>query len=79
MALFSTKDTPPQQRSSEPQAAHNGTSYLNSTTLRDDTSIDQIDMLDGSSGNDWFIFQGGEDKVVGESSLEDQYDTSTLP
>ena len=60
------------------QASHNGTSYLNLTTLRDDTSIDQIDMLNGSSGNDWFIFQGGEDKVVGESSLEELYDITNL-
>jgi hypothetical protein len=61
------------------QAGHNGTSYLNSTTLRDDNSIDQIDMLNGSSGNDWYLYQGGEDKIVGESSLENQYDTTVLP
>jgi Ca2+-binding RTX toxin-like protein len=57
------------------EAGFNGLSYLNAATLRDDTSIDQIDMLNGSAGNDWFIYQSGEDKVVGESAVEQQYDT----
>jgi hypothetical protein len=35
--------------------------------VMDDYSIDQIDMLQGSSGNDWFIFKTGEDKVVGQT------------
>jgi len=60
------------------QVARNGSSYLNGTTLRDDTSVDQIDMLNGSSGNDWFIYQSGEDKVVGESSAEKLIDTASL-
>jgi Ca2+-binding RTX toxin-like protein len=60
------------------QAAHNGTSYLNSSTLRDDTSVDQIDMLNGTSGNDWYIFQFGEDKIVAESTVEQQFDTTSL-
>lgn len=45
--------------------ANNGTSYLLSVVM-DDTSSDEIDMLQGSSGNDWFIYRAGEDKVVGQ-------------
>ena len=33
MALFSTKDTPPQQRSSEPQTAHSGTFFGPNVTI----------------------------------------------
>jgi hypothetical protein len=33
----------------------------------DDMSADQFDFLNGASGNDWLIFQTGEDKVVGQS------------
>jgi autotransporter-associated beta strand protein len=57
----------------------NGTSFLNSTTLVDDNSLDQIDMLNGSSGNDWYLYEKGEDKVVGESSLEESIDVENLP
>jgi Bacterial Ig domain/RTX calcium-binding nonapeptide repeat (4 copies) len=45
--------------------AHNGASYL-LPEVRDDNSADDIDMLQGSSGNDWFIYKIGEDKVVGQ-------------
>ncbi len=45
--------------------AHNGTSYL-LPVVNDDTSADEIDKLQGSSGNDWFIYRAGEDKVVGQ-------------
>jgi fibronectin-binding autotransporter adhesin len=45
--------------------AHNNGSYLLPNVL-DDYSADQIDMLQGSSGEDWFIFLAGEDKVVGK-------------
>jgi len=44
---------------------YNGTSYL-LPEVRDDNSADDIDMLQGSSGNDWFIYKIGEDKVVGQ-------------
>jgi len=33
MALFSTKDTPPQQRSAEPQTAHSGTFFGSNVTI----------------------------------------------
>jgi hypothetical protein len=45
--------------------ANNGASYLLPAT-RDDNTADDIDMLQGSSGNDWFIFATGEDKVTGQ-------------
>ena len=45
--------------------AHNGISYLLPVVM-DDTSADEIDMLQGSSGNDWFLYRTGEDKVVGQ-------------
>ena len=61
------------------QAGHNGVAYLNSSTLRDDNSLDQIDMLNGSSGNDWYLYEKGEDKIVGESALEETVDTENLP
>ena len=51
--------------SSQSGNAHNGMSYLLPVVL-DDTSADEIDMLQGSSGNDWFLFRTGEDKVVGQ-------------
>lgn len=33
----------------------------------DDFFADQIDFLNGGSGNDWVIFKAGEDKVVGQT------------
>jgi len=44
---------------------NNGTSYL-LPEVRDDNSADDIDMLQGSSGNGWFFYKIGEDKVVGQ-------------
>jgi hypothetical protein len=44
---------------------NNGASYLLPAVM-DDNTADDVDMLQGSSGNDWFIFKIGEDKVVGQ-------------
>lgn len=38
-------------------------------SVMDDSTADQIDMLQGSSGNDWFLFKAGEDKVVGQTEF----------
>jgi uncharacterized delta-60 repeat protein len=46
--------------------AHNGSSFLLPNVV-DDTFADQIDFLNGSSGDDWLIFLAGEDKVVGQT------------
>lgn len=35
-------------------------------TVFDDLAADDFDVLQGSSGNDWFIFDGAEDKVSGQ-------------
>ena len=51
--------------SSQTANALNGTSYLLPVVM-DDTSADEIDMLQGSSGNDWFLYRAGEDKVAGQ-------------
>jgi autotransporter-associated beta strand protein/VCBS repeat-containing protein len=61
------------------EANHSGGAYLNATTLRDDNSQDQIDILNGSAGNDWYLYEKGEDKIVGESTLEETIDTENLP
>ena len=45
--------------------AHNGGSFL-LPNVRDDRSADALDFLNGSAGNDWVIFQTGEDKVSGQ-------------
>jgi hypothetical protein len=50
--------------------AHNGASYLLSL-VRDDGDNDEVDMLNGTSGNDWFIFATGEDKVTGQTEASD--------
>ena len=50
--------------------AHNGTSFL-LPQVRDDGDADEVDMLNGSSGNDWFIFASGEDKVSGQTEASD--------
>jgi Ca2+-binding RTX toxin-like protein len=44
--------------------------YLRSYLLpnvQDDGASDEVDFLQGSSGNDWLVFADGEDKVVGQS------------
>ena len=46
-------------------SGHTGANLLSSVV--DDNSVDQIDQLQGSSGNDWFLFKSGEDKVVGQT------------
>jgi hypothetical protein len=43
---------------------------LNDETIYDDLATDQIDMLTGSSGLDWYIYKAGEDKATGMSSTE---------
>jgi Ca2+-binding RTX toxin-like protein len=47
-------------------AAHNGTSFL-LPQVRDDGDFDEVDNLNGSSGDDWFIVATGEDKVAGQA------------
>jgi hypothetical protein len=32
----------------------------------DDLFVDDIDFLNGSSGDDWLIFLDGEDQIVGQ-------------
>jgi Ca2+-binding RTX toxin-like protein len=44
--------------------ANNGTSYLLPVIL-DDNMGDQIDFLQGGSGDDWLVFLSGEDRVLG--------------
>jgi len=44
---------------------NNRSSYLLPEAM-DDNAADAIDMLQGGSGNDWFIFKIDEDKVVGQ-------------
>ncbi len=56
----------------------NDTYYLNDSTVDDDNALDQIDMLTGSSGEDWFIWTKGEDKVNGMSSTEGAEDLDTI-
>jgi uncharacterized delta-60 repeat protein len=46
--------------------AHNDGSLLRPEVV-DDFFADQIDLLNGSSGDDWLIFLAGEDKVVGQT------------
>jgi Ca2+-binding RTX toxin-like protein len=46
--------------------AHNGGSLL-SPNVVDDLLADSFDLLLGGSGNDWLIFESGEDHVVGGS------------
>jgi hypothetical protein len=43
---------------------------LNSSTIYDDASTDQIDVLTGSAGEDWYVYKSGEDKVTGISASE---------
>lgn len=46
-------------------SGHTGANLLASAV--DDNSADQIDQLQGSSGNDWFLFKSGEDKIGGQT------------
>jgi Ca2+-binding RTX toxin-like protein len=51
----------------------NGSFYLNDSTVDDDAAPDLIgsqDVLTGASGEDWFIYKAGEDKVTTMTSLE---------
>ena len=36
-------------------------------SVLDDNSANQIDQLQGSSGNDWFLLESGEDKITGQT------------
>lgn len=40
-------------------------------SVRDDGDTDEVDFLQGSSGNDWIIFASGEDKVAGQTEASD--------
>jgi Ca2+-binding RTX toxin-like protein len=57
---------------------HNGIYFLNDATVNDDNDYDQIDLLTGSSGEDWFLWTKGEDKVNGMSSAEGAEDLDTI-
>jgi len=51
----------------------NGSYFLNDSTVDDDLAVDTIgsqDVLTGASGEDWFIYKAGEDKVSSMSSAE---------
>jgi Ca2+-binding RTX toxin-like protein len=49
----------------------NGSTYLNAGTVHDDGAVDQIDVLVGSSGDDWYVYDSASgDKANGVSSLE---------
>jgi hypothetical protein len=43
---------------------------FNTFTVQDDNSVDQIDVLVGSSGDDWYIYKAGEDRASGVSRIE---------
>jgi Ca2+-binding RTX toxin-like protein len=50
--------------------AHNGTWWLLPQVV-DDVFNDDIDFLNGSAGDDWLLFSGGEDKVSGKTEASD--------
>ena len=52
----------------------NDSFFLNDDTVADDLAADQVDMLTGNAGDDWFIYRAGEDKVNGMSGTEAQQD-----
>jgi hypothetical protein len=52
----------------------NGVFRLNDGTVNDDAANDMFDLLVGGSGNDWFIYQRGEDRVIDRSGTERKYD-----
>lgn len=47
-------------------------------TLHDDDATDAIDALTGSAGEDWFLWQRGEDQVNGMSAAESGKDVEGL-
>lgn len=46
-------------------SGHTGANLL--ASVLDDNSVNQIDQLQGSSGNDWFLLKSGEDKITGQT------------
>jgi Ca2+-binding RTX toxin-like protein len=49
----------------------NGIVFLNSRTVHDDNAIDQIDVLTGSAGNDWYLYSlGNGDRATGVTATE---------
>jgi Ca2+-binding RTX toxin-like protein len=48
----------------------NGSFFLNDATLIDDADSDRIDILDGGSGKDWFIYGSREDRVIDLNGAE---------
>jgi Ca2+-binding RTX toxin-like protein len=48
----------------------NGAIFLNTTTLHDDGAVDQVDILTGSAGDDWYLYKSGTDKATGVSTTE---------
>jgi Ca2+-binding RTX toxin-like protein len=67
------------QGSPSTETGSNGTSYLNVATVWDDDSVDHIDLLVGSAGEDWFLQRADEDTVAGASAIEQQFDMELLP
>ena len=57
-----------------PAGRLNGSYFLNDETIEDDTASDSIDLLIGSSGQAWYLYKFGEDRVSGLSGTEWQYD-----
>ncbi|MEK6259848.1 MAG: Ig-like domain-containing protein [Planctomycetota bacterium] len=62
-----TDTTPFETRVNKLRTGTGATGVNLMASVLDDNSIDQIDKLQGSSGDDWFIFKTGEDKVVGQT------------
>ena len=56
----------------------NGPFRLCNDTIKDDTDTDVLDVLTGASGEDWFIYKTGEDRVTNLSTIELQYDMPIL-
>jgi Ca2+-binding RTX toxin-like protein len=56
----------------------NGSYVLNNSTIQDDDALDAIDVLHGGSGDDWFLWTKGEDKVTGMSSAEAATDVDNI-
>ena len=53
----------------------NGSFLLNESTLRDDADSDRIDVLNGGSGKDWFLYRATEDRVTLINGIEATVDT----
>jgi VCBS repeat-containing protein len=47
---------------------------LNDNTVNDDLDTDVMDVLTGASGEDWFIYKYGEDRITNLSTMEIQND-----